>query len=808
MLLLVTASSIAALAPPAAAAAANAWGAPASLESEPANASQVRTAVSADGTAVAVWVQATATAPYIAASAYAAGGSWGATSNVSWGATVSLARVAAVGSDRFLAAWVGANNVSVNWYAEGVGWSGPSLVYDAGAAVQSLALAGDGAGRAALAWTVSTGFATRMQVSLYAAGLGWSAPTQLSSLASVNAAAVALGGQGGAVAAWRESNGGDGTNSRIAAAVYSPGWGWSASSPLTSNYPNANFTDLWPSVAMAPNGSAVVLARVQLGTPYAASRFDPGVGWHGPTLLAPVFGGIAATQPTISMDGAGNAIVPLTEFLMNGSFAAELMLYDGAADSWTARWVPGSGSPSGGAAAAYDLGGRALVAWAEDQGSGFVARAVRFLPGAGWGAPVDFSLANGSLVAQGRMAVSLGAEGEGAIAWIDNTSNVNDVYGAAFARDTVAPMLSLTSPTAGATNTTAFTVSGTTDTDAALTVDGSPVSVDGGTGAFTTALTLLEGGHTFVVVATDAEGNAAEARVTVVVDLTAPLLVVSSPTDGAALTVPLALVSGRAEAGAVVKVNGAVVPAFPDGSFTTAVPLTEGSNMITVTATDAAGNRATAAVAVGYTAPAPAGLAEALAQLAAANASLAAAKASLASADTAMAMANANVSAALAAAAAANAALASALADANASEAARADAQAAYERAQANLTDAQGQTASSASQLSAAQAAYTAASAEAVRLSDELNTTRADLGGASASANGARADAATAQSQAANAGTLASGALLAALVGIAVALAALRRGRGRPAGDEFDSPRKPAKDDVPAPNAGPAKKTK
>ncbi len=63
---------------------------------------------------------------------------------------------------------------------------------------------------------------------------------------------------------------------------------------------------------------------------------------------------------------------------------------------------------------------------------------------------------------------------------------------------------------------------------------------------------------------------------------------------------PLA-VAGRTEAGATVTVNGATAPVQPDGTFETSVgSLPDGASIVTVTATDAAGNATTRTASVSF----------------------------------------------------------------------------------------------------------------------------------------------------------------------------------------------------------------
>jgi 2',3'-cyclic-nucleotide 2'-phosphodiesterase (5'-nucleotidase family) len=133
-------------------------------------------------------------------------------------------------------------------------------------------------------------------------------------------------------------------------------------------------------------------------------------------------------------------------------------------------------------------------------------------------------------------------------------------------------------------------------TEAGATVD---VSVDGtviGTatasenGSFSVEISKLTAGTEVLVTATDAAGNVSEATVVTVIDVTAP----DAPNVNPVIHNDT-VVTGTTEAGATVKVMmggdklGTVV-ADSNGVFSVNVPKQKHKNVLTVTATDAAGN--------------------------------------------------------------------------------------------------------------------------------------------------------------------------------------------------------------------------
>ncbi|MGZ4134321.1 MAG: Ig-like domain-containing protein, partial [Tumebacillaceae bacterium] len=129
-------------------------------------------------------------------------------------------------------------------------------------------------------------------------------------------------------------------------------------------------------------------------------------------------------------------------------------------------------------------------------------------------------------------------------------------------------------------------------------------------GAFSLVINQQAIGTVLTVTATDAQGNVSDAATVTVSDRTAPV----TPTVQG-LTEDDTTVTGVAEAGSIVKVvnHDAIIgqgTANADGSFSIAIPLQPAGTALTVTATDAAGNRSpettvTVAKRVDKTPPAP-----------------------------------------------------------------------------------------------------------------------------------------------------------------------------------------------------------
>jgi hypothetical protein len=112
-----------------------------------------------------------------------------------------------------------------------------------------------------------------------------------------------------------------------------------------------------------------------------------------------------------------------------------------------------------------------------------------------------------------------------------------------------------------------------------------------------------EGTYTIEVVVTDSGGNTASGAASFKVDNTTPAIVVTAPKEGAKVYTSTITVSGTVTDNVAVKsltVNGVAVSIGPAGMFSKKIALVEGPNIITITATDEAGNTITKSILVTY----------------------------------------------------------------------------------------------------------------------------------------------------------------------------------------------------------------
>ena len=184
--------------------------------------------------------------------------------------------------------------------------------------------------------------------------------------------------------------------------------------------------------------------------------------------------------------------------------------------------------------------------------------------------------------------------------------------GTGFTVDTIAPVVTLTSPLGGTvTNNHAVTFGGslseiaTLSLTADVTNGGAPVSntyqVPVANNSFAYAHTMGEGSNAFTMTATDLAGNSSSLSLAILLDTVPPTqivasnIIVSTPVNGQ-ITVTGAI--GSAEPGSTVTITNTTtglsvtVTANADGSFT-AVIAGNGGDAIAITNTDGAGNAGT-----------------------------------------------------------------------------------------------------------------------------------------------------------------------------------------------------------------------
>jgi len=513
----------------------------------------------------------------------------------------------------------------------------------------------DGAGDALVLFKTSDGSQYNVYATYHAVGSGWGAPVRLDNAVGSDKywLRVALNQHGNGVAAWQEWNG---TNWNAYAAFFNGTTrAWSAPTEVQSKFTYLSTVV----VGIDGRGNAMTVYQAWNGSSYNnyASLYRVGVGWQSPVLIS-AGGSSTGVAYALAMNDAGfaaaswgqtvgnrsvaavNVYNPATGWSSNATFVTApgdegpaTPSLDGAGDAllaydaWTgSQWVayavtkPATGTwgtplqiSSGagdatGLTSSLDYLGSGFVAWNQYNGQGYDTVARRYISGLGWGvativnqpAPATPSTDTGSAI------VCTDGHGDAILGWNQWNNGALLPYAAEYVVGDGSPGLTVTAPANGTlTNHSSVTVTGSTDPGAGVTIDGAPVAV-ALNGSFSAVYSLTGGSHTFVVVATDAAGLHATVSVTVTVDLTVPALAFTSPTTGSTVSVPTVLVTGTAEVGVSLVVDGYAVAVTSAGTFSVELPLNPGANTITATATDAAGNSASRTITVTYDNPVPA----------------------------------------------------------------------------------------------------------------------------------------------------------------------------------------------------------
>lgn len=165
--------------------------------------------------------------------------------------------------------------------------------------------------------------------------------------------------------------------------------------------------------------------------------------------------------------------------------------------------------------------------------------------------------------------------------------------------DTTPPSLQISEPQSGTlTNKDNITVKGEVRDlngieTAEIYVNDTIYSITLVDGNFSQIVNLSNGSNIIKMRAKDYAGNRAEISITVTYDPTMPTLIIYSPANNSLTNNPQRLVSGKTEPDYAVKINGALTAVNETGCFTRTITLTEGSNLINVTASNAAGTATT-----------------------------------------------------------------------------------------------------------------------------------------------------------------------------------------------------------------------
>jgi hypothetical protein len=153
------------------------------------------------------------------------------------------------------------------------------------------------------------------------------------------------------------------------------------------------------------------------------------------------------------------------------------------------------------------------------------------------------------------------------------------------------PMIQITNPEDGTVWYNSEILVLGTAVDTGSTTVSIEVSVDGvawlpanGTSFWSINLTVEGGVHSILARGTDARGNVRTVSISIEIDLTSPMIEVTSPSDGYVTNLSTVMVTGRVHVGSDLLIDGVVVTLSKNGTFEHVVDLIEGPNTINLKA--------------------------------------------------------------------------------------------------------------------------------------------------------------------------------------------------------------------------------
>lgn len=483
------------------------------------NAFQPDIVMDIDGNAIAVWSQWDGSRMSLFANRFEIGIGWGMPelieNNNSGDARAPQVTINNNGSATVvyeqLEGWI-RTDIWANRYDAATGWGTAELIEtnDSGDAYLPQVAMGDN-GNAIAVWQHSNGSGWNIWANLYEAGIGWGTAELIKTNDSVDARypQLAMDGNGNAIAVWQQN---DGFLNNISANRYEVGIGWGTAELIETN--DSGFAN-YPMVAMDDNSNAIVVWSHWDGwirNDIWANRYDAATGWGTAELIETNNSGFAE-NPRVAMDSNGNAIAVWSQYdgLRNNISANRYEVGIGWGNATFIAtnnlWV--AGNPQ----VAIDGNGNAIVVWWQWNGAQNNVWANRYEIGIGWGT-AELIQANPSewcdppQVAIDDLGNAIAVWPQWVVGWIRS-----DIWANHF---NVPPFLAITNPANGEiTNTTVITVSGKTEPNVDLTVNGLVIAV-GLDGAYSLELALKDGSNTINAKATDYAGLSTSKSVTVI----------------------------------------------------------------------------------------------------------------------------------------------------------------------------------------------------------------------------------------------------------------------------------------------------
>ena len=502
-----------------------------------------------------------------------------------------------------------------------VGWNEPFLVedYDYHSTWDSVCAMNDD-GDIVVAWLQSNGSGfSSAWARLYLVGEGWTEAELLEDTsAEVRYPEVAIDDDANAVVLWSQAN-----TSTVYLDLWSNrfvrGTGWAGPEPIGEDGTASDYGH----GAVITEGGGIVAVWTHNGMPprVMVSEYEVGVGWSAPSFLDEAGGTTAAYSASLDSDDEGNIIVVWCQ----SDALDDVVLsrrYDASTGWGDAEQIADRSSFSQ-PIVSVGSNGDAMCVWhhLNDTSSRYEVRAVAYDADTGW---KDETLVSMTGWADNRYPrAGVDSEGNAIIVWLRQGVLGDDgIYSMSYdAQDGwyfVSPLVSsdygeVTNPEIVMSDAGTALMLFLRDDGYFDDVRAAVYEHDGGWKPSEQLNVDTLGTIGDVAIAMDGDGNGFAVwaqsdgvksdiwgiRYTTV-DETPPTLSIVSPEDGESFETSVIAVSGWTEPGVSLVINGMVVAVEADGSFSCNVLLVEGNNSIVATATDPAGNWASASVTVTY----------------------------------------------------------------------------------------------------------------------------------------------------------------------------------------------------------------
>jgi hypothetical protein len=488
------------------------WGSAALLEIYNfGNAGDPQVSFNAAGAGFAVWWEFDGTRNSIFSNQFLPSSGWGVATLVEAdnAGNAAAPQVAIDAGGNGIAVWSQSDGLHDNiWsgrFVAGSGWENATLLEtdNAGNASAPQVAAGPN-GTAFAVWYQNDGSRDNIYANRYDSSAGWAGAGLLENDSAGDARdpQIAIGPSGTAFAIWYQN---DGSRDNIYASRYDPGAGWGGPSLLE----NGNAGDARnPQIAVGPNGTAFTIWYQNDGSRDNIywNRYDPAAGWGGAALLENASGNARNPQIALGPNGTAFAIWYQRSASRDNIYAEGYTPASGwgSADLLEADNAGNARDPQ----IAVDASGAAFAVWHQSDGRRDNIWAQRFAPGAGWGVP-DLIETNNAGDANGPQVAVDGRGGALAVWSQTDGLRINIWTNHYTSPDVTPPDLSLTSPLEGASSASlSVWVSGTTEPGATLSVNGVMGSVSA-TGSFGLMIAMAPGAQRIAITATDAWGNTA-----------------------------------------------------------------------------------------------------------------------------------------------------------------------------------------------------------------------------------------------------------------------------------------------------------